>query len=148
MQTVFNTASMVQGVLGRYGLKGVLSHLPSERDDLVLVETDSKIKFIVRISAANELSSAIECQNAALETIAAVDPSLPVPQLLRSLNGKTIEWTEEQVSRAVLVFTYLEGIQVRKSFRPGETVRGRSSMICAGKEYWSASLVRTGKQEI
>jgi hydroxylysine kinase len=109
---------MVRKLLARYDLDGALTRLLAERDDLFVVRNAGGERLIVRMSAENELPSAIACQNAALESIAVVDPTLPVPRVLKSRNGKTIEWTEgPSAPRAARVFTYLDGAQVGKSHR-------------------------------
>lgn len=74
-----------------YGLKGALSFLPSERDQIAVFSVDGHQRFTLRISGIAEPLELIELQNRALAKIAADDADLPVPRLQRSRRQSLIE---------------------------------------------------------
>jgi len=78
-----------------FGIDGNISVLAEERDQVFLLTTKSATKFIVRASCRDQLAQSAIVQNEALDAVAAADPLLPVPRVLRSKAGRSIEATEE-----------------------------------------------------
>jgi len=102
----------IAAVLSRsYGL-GVKSMEPlrGERDQNIAVSASDGRRYVLKIANAEEPEQALECQSQALDHIAAVDPSLPVPRLVRTRDGQGILPIAhgDEVFRARLV-TYLPG---------------------------------------
>ena len=93
----------------RYGLTGTLHHLGGERDRNVRIDTD-RGRFVLKVANRAEGAAVIGLQVAALEHLAQVDPDLPVPRVVRSVDGGAVETVElDGIPHAVRVVTYLEG---------------------------------------
>jgi hypothetical protein len=88
-----------------YGLEGALTPLVSERDQNVLIDADGD-RYVLKIANAAEDRGFLALQNAALEHIAAVDPGLGVPRLVRTRDGAEITDTDRH---AVRLLTWLPG---------------------------------------
>jgi 4-aminobutyrate aminotransferase-like enzyme/Ser/Thr protein kinase RdoA (MazF antagonist) len=92
-----------------FGLAGEVTRLDSERDLNALIETDEG-RFVIKIGNAAEAREAIDMQAAALEHIAAVDPTLPVPRVRMSLLGRRLETVAlEGIDHTVRVVSFLDG---------------------------------------
>ena len=94
-----------------YGLTGKLSSLDSERDQNFRIETKDGNRVIMKIANSAEDPAIIDMQLKALEHIALVDPSLPVPRIMLSQNGLAIEQiqAEDGTEYSVRIISYLEG---------------------------------------
>ena len=93
----------------RYGLTGALHHLGGERDRNVRIDTD-RGRFVLKVANRAEGAAVIGLQVAALEHLAQVDPDLPVPRVVRSVDGEPVETVElDGTPHAVRVVTYLDG---------------------------------------
>jgi 4-aminobutyrate aminotransferase-like enzyme/Ser/Thr protein kinase RdoA (MazF antagonist) len=94
-----------------YGLTGKLSSLDSERDQNFRIETKDGNRFVMKIANSAEYPAIIDMQQKALEHIALVDPSLPVPRIMLSQNGLAIEQiqAENGTEYSVRIISYLEG---------------------------------------
>ena len=71
-----------------FGVEGVLSALPSERDQNFRVQDGEGRQFIFKIANASEPLAAVEFQIALLRHIEIGDPSLPVPRVMRPRDGR------------------------------------------------------------
>ncbi|MCV2869416.1 phosphotransferase [Defluviimonas sp. WL0002] len=72
-----------------FGRTGRLEPLASERDLNFRLTTPSGESFVLKIGNAAEPAVVVEFQTGALLHIAARDPALPVPRVVRSLDGRT-----------------------------------------------------------
>ncbi|MFN2188504.1 MAG: aminotransferase class III-fold pyridoxal phosphate-dependent enzyme [Candidatus Promineifilaceae bacterium] len=94
-----------------YGLSGELFPMASERDQNFLFRTKAGDQFIIKIANIAEDPAVIDMQLKALGHIAAVDPALPVPQVLASRRGLDIEQiqAENGARHQMRILTYLSG---------------------------------------
>ena len=94
-----------------YGLTGKLSPLDSERDQNFRISTKTGEQFVIKIANSAEDPAIIDMQIKALEHIAMVDPELPVPKVLRSRNGLTVEGIQADngTKHHLRVLSYLPG---------------------------------------
>ncbi|MGI1660723.1 aminotransferase class III-fold pyridoxal phosphate-dependent enzyme [Palleronia sp. KMU-117] len=80
--------SVVEGHLIRaYGLTGRMKPLYSERDQNLLLRLPDRRAFVVKVMNGSEDAGQLDCQIAALDHIARVDPTLNVPRVLPTLEG-------------------------------------------------------------
>lgn len=92
-----------------FGLTGSLVRLESERDLNALISSDEE-RFVFKIANAAEPIATTEMQSAALEHIAAGDPTMPVPRVRRSKENRLVETaTLNGVEHAIQVVSYLAG---------------------------------------
>ena len=82
----------------QYGLQGTLYPLDSERDQNLRIETADGQSFVIKIANSAERIEIIDMQIKALEHIALVDPQLPVPRVLNSVNGLPLEKIQSKES--------------------------------------------------
>lgn len=102
-----------------YGFEGSVQSLAGERDQNCLVETVDGHRYVFKISNPSELPSVVDFQIAALDHIARISPELPVPRVVRTLEGGTygtIALPGGQPTR-VRMLTYLDGVQIRETAR-------------------------------
>ncbi len=98
------------GLATDYGLSGRLSPLYSERDQTLLLRTDTGAGlgagFVVKIVNAAEDAAQIDCQLAVLQHIARTDPDLGVPRVRLSGSGQTRSMIDTHL---IYVLSFLEG---------------------------------------
>jgi len=101
-----------------FGLTGSLKQLGSERDQNFHIVTESGNQYVIKIANSAEDTSIIDMQLKALEHISKVDPGLPIPGVLSSRNGKTIEVVKSEDGRkhAVRVLSYLPGVSPKDDY--------------------------------
>lgn len=102
----------VCGVAARhYGLEGDFRPLLSERDQNFLVETGDDSRFVFKVANADESGDVIGFQLGALQHIARTAPSLPVPRVVQSDQGRDYHIVEfsNGCRHLVYVLTYLDG---------------------------------------
>ncbi len=95
----------------RYGLAGRLTRLDTEKDDTFLVVGADGQRVIAKISNPDEDPRELSLQSEALEHVAASDPALPVPRVVRSREGEAFFCHEDSHGQArwVRVLSYLHG---------------------------------------
>jgi 4-aminobutyrate aminotransferase-like enzyme/Ser/Thr protein kinase RdoA (MazF antagonist) len=95
----------------RYGLTGKLSPMDSERDQNFHIRTETGEQYVIKIANSAENPAVIDMQLKALEHIALVDSALPVPEVLLSRKGRTIEQIRAENGRYhdARILTYLPG---------------------------------------
>lgn len=107
----------------RYGIKGAASALAGERDQNACIDTADGTRYVLKISNPSEQASMVDFQVAALDHIAQAAPDLPIPRVLRTLDGHDtdrVRLPDGSVSM-VRMLTYLEGIQIKHTDRtPGQ----------------------------
>ena len=92
-----------------YGLEGTVMPLVSERDQNFLVDASGR-RYVLKIANAAEDRGALELQNALMEHIAATSPTLGVPRLVRTRDGREMaEWRSGDATHYVRVLEYLPG---------------------------------------
>jgi Ser/Thr protein kinase RdoA (MazF antagonist) len=108
----FSTGGVLEFARDLYGLTGNLSPLNSERDQNYRLETLTGEGFVIKISNSAMDPAVLSMQVQAMEHIAKVDPELPVPRVLKSRNGTTLERIQagDGLSHLVHVLTYLPGV--------------------------------------
>jgi 4-aminobutyrate aminotransferase-like enzyme/Ser/Thr protein kinase RdoA (MazF antagonist) len=107
----FITKQVKEFISNLYGLTGKLSPLDSERDQNFLFITEDKNQYVIKIANSVENPAIIDMQLKALEHIAITDPELPVPKVIRSRYGLTIEQIQAEGGEKhnVRVLSYLLG---------------------------------------
>ncbi|QPC94355.1 phosphotransferase [Mesorhizobium sp. INR15] len=106
-----STADALAILRQHYGLGGSAQSLPGERDHNFHVRTESDGEFVLKISHPAEEAGFTDFQNKALEHIALVDPTLPVPALHKSLRGEAqfAVPVDGSAPRIIRLVTYLPG---------------------------------------
>lgn len=105
-------AEQAQALLGaRYGIEGQLKRLATEKDDTFLVTCGDGQRYVAKLSNPDEDAGEISLEVDAIEHIATSDPDLPVPRVIRTLDGA--QWFEHpdvhgQV-RKVRLLSYMSG---------------------------------------
>ncbi|MEM7343270.1 MAG: aminotransferase class III-fold pyridoxal phosphate-dependent enzyme [Chloroflexota bacterium] len=94
-----------------FQLEGIFTPLKSERDQNFRIETGQGDQYVLKISNSDEVPGVIDFQTQALLHIAAQDPTLPVPRVLRTQGGHTFETITSAVGTSHIVhcLTYLPG---------------------------------------
>jgi 4-aminobutyrate aminotransferase-like enzyme len=105
--------SVVRGFAERaFGLAGELTALASERDQNTRIDDgEGGAGVVLKISSADEQAAAIDYQVSFLEHVAAVDPAVPVPRVVRDRDGAP--WTSLEAPggtrHLVHCLTYMPG---------------------------------------
>jgi Ser/Thr protein kinase RdoA (MazF antagonist) len=122
-------------VRGLYGIDGSIRALAGERDQNCLVDA-AEGRFVLKVSNPSEPVGVVDFQVAALEHIARAAPELPVPRVVRTLEGGTRGTVALGAAShaSVRMLTYLDGVQIR------ETVRSDAQRRAMGT--WLARLDR------
>ncbi|ASU37509.1 hypothetical protein hmeg3_03815 [Herbaspirillum sp. meg3] len=112
-----------------YGIDGTVRVLGGERDLNCCIETADGTRYVLKISNQSEPASVIDFQIAALDHIATVAPELPIPRVIRTLEGRTSDQVSlRDGSRAtVRMLTYLDGVQIKETTRTSEQRRAMGS---------------------
>lgn len=72
-----------------YGVEGEARLLTSERDQNFRVTGRDGSEYVLKISNTAEDATVVDFQDAALDHIARMDPSLPVPRVIRARGGRS-----------------------------------------------------------
>ena len=117
----------------RYGITGTLSRMDSERDQNFHIRTETGDQYVMKIANSAENPAIIDMQLKALEHIRLVDPALPVPEVLRSRNGRTVEQIRVENGRhhAARILTYLPGTFPKDD--PTDFQLNRPMGVCLGR---------------
>lgn len=96
-------------LLRDFGLEGALTPLAGERDQNFRVVTDMGV-FVLKIANAREDEQLICLQEAVLQHLASVAPSLGVPRVVRGLSGnRHVRWGHDGHDHLVRLLSYLHG---------------------------------------
>jgi hydroxylysine kinase len=114
-----------------YGIEGSVQPLAGERDQNCRVETADGSRYVFKISNPSEPPSIVDFQIAALEHIAQASPQLPVPRVVRTLEGRThgTITLPDALPTRVRMLTYLDGIQIRETLRTPEQRRAMGTVL-------------------
>lgn len=119
----------VQSMVARlYGIDvSIVKPLAGERDQNCAVETADGARYVFKISNPSEPEPLVDFQIAALEHIACTSPRLPVPRVVRTLEGQTRKAVvlADGDRTSVRMLTYLDGTQIKETPR---TVAQRLAM--------------------
>ena len=97
--------------LSRFGRRGRAYLLPGERDQNFRLEVEGEPPVLLKVSNRGEDHGVLRMQLRALSQVAAADPELPAPRVLRSLEGpEMVLLPGGEVAR---VLTYLPGSHLR-----------------------------------
>ncbi|MCV2869765.1 aminotransferase class III-fold pyridoxal phosphate-dependent enzyme [Defluviimonas sp. WL0002] len=94
-----------------HGVSGTLTPLSSERDQNMMLRDERGRAWVFKIANANENPALVDAQIAALRHVQSVDPLLPVPHVLPTVNGSDsamIKAADGRLHRFYAV-TFLEG---------------------------------------
>lgn len=107
----------VAALAGRlYGVTGDVRPLAGERDQNCRIETADGARYVIKISNPSEPVSVVDFQIGALEHMARVSPGLPVPRVVRTLDGRPRDAVTLPcgLQATVRMLTYLDGVQMRE----------------------------------
>lgn len=94
-----------------YGLEGEFLPLDGERDQNHRLRCADGKEYVLKISGSTEPAEVVEMQVQALCHIEAKDPLLPVPRMIRSLDGRLICSVNSEVGKhAVRLLSWLPGL--------------------------------------
>jgi Ser/Thr protein kinase RdoA (MazF antagonist) len=98
-------------VLKHYSLDGQFQALTSERDQNFDVRSNDGRRFVLRIANIDEKPGDIDFQLSALQHIAEMNPSLPVPRPLLNSNGQALTEMSfgDGESHLVHILSYMDG---------------------------------------
>ncbi|MEV8375093.1 aminotransferase class III-fold pyridoxal phosphate-dependent enzyme [Kribbella sp. NPDC056861] len=85
-----DASTLVELVRAQYGISVELELLRSERDLNFLAVAEGGRQLVVKVSNSGDDLAQVEMENAAMRQVAAVDPGLPVPQLIETVNGSPV----------------------------------------------------------
>ena len=114
-----------------YGIDGSVEPLAGERDQNCRVQTADGSRYVFKISNPSEPPAVVDFQIAALEHIAQAAPGLPVPRVVRTLEGRTQDTIalEGGSLTRVRMLTWLDGIQIRETARTATQRRGMGTLL-------------------
>lgn len=115
-----------------YGIHGTATPLGGERDQNCVIETADGLRYVLKISNLSEPVSVVDFQIAALEHIAGAAPDLPVPRVVRTLDGAARGQLALAGGQAfVRMLTYLDGVQIRETPRTAMQRRAMGATLAA-----------------
>lgn len=116
-----------------YGLDGEYSQQSSERDLSWRVLKDDGESVVLKIANSNDPEAIIDFQTRALDHINRVNPALPVPRVIHSLNDQTCEWIESATGDRHLMRLL--------TFLPGDPIDSRPDALTGKMRYRLGALV-------
>jgi len=132
-----------------FKVEGLLSPLATEKDDTFRVEASDGRRYVMKIANPSEDPLEIDFQIELLLHIATVDANIPVPRLIRNVDGRTSFTKVDRAgqNRYVRLMSYLEGTPLdstgsnaQERFRVG-AVLGRLRHATAGFSHPADSRV-------
>jgi Ser/Thr protein kinase RdoA (MazF antagonist) len=114
-----------------YGIEGAVTPLAGERDQNCRIETADGTRYVVKIGNPSEPVPVVDFQIAALEHIARASARLPVPRVVRTLDGQARAATVLPDGRrcTVRMLSYLDGIQIRETPRTAAQRRAMGTLL-------------------
>jgi len=96
-----------------YGLEGAVTRLSSERDETFRLVTATRGSYVLKIANPAEDPAALAFQDGALLHLAAAAPDVPVPRLVRTVEGThSYSLPQDDGMRTVRLLSYLHGDQL------------------------------------
>lgn len=116
-----------------YGIHGTATPLGGERDQNCVIETADGARYVLKISNLSEPVSVVDFQIAALEHIARAAPGLPVPRVVRTLEGGTrgLVAMPGGGQAFVRLLTYRDGVQIRETPRTAAQRRAMGATLAS-----------------
>jgi Ser/Thr protein kinase RdoA (MazF antagonist) len=114
-----------------YGIHGSVSALAGERDQNCRIETADGSRYVVKIGNPSEQVEVVDFQVAALDHVAGAAPGLPVPRVVRTLDGRprgSVALPDGRRS-TVRMLTYLDGVQIRETPRTAAQRRAMGTVL-------------------
>jgi hydroxylysine kinase len=114
-----------------YGIDGAVTPLAGERDQNCRIETADGTRYVLKIGNPSEPVPVVDFQIAALDHVARVAPGLPVPRVVRTLDGRsraTVALPDGRPS-TVRMLTYLDGVQIRDTPRTATQRRAMGTVL-------------------
>lgn len=114
-----------------YGIDGRVEPLAGERDQNCRIEAADGRRYVFKISNPSEPQAVVDFQIAALDHIAQAAPALPVPRVVRTLQGRTQDslTLPDGAPARVRMLTYLDGVQIRETVRTAAQRRAMGAML-------------------
>jgi hydroxylysine kinase len=108
----FSTVAITRILRDYYGIDGAVHVLASERDQNFRVKRNNGTSCVLKIANPAEAAAVTDFQIAALLHVAETDPGLPLPRVVRTLDGSTRKTIvgEDDREHVVHVLTWLDGI--------------------------------------
>jgi Ser/Thr protein kinase RdoA (MazF antagonist) len=126
------TLDEVAGLANRlFGVNGSAKPLPGERDQNCRIETADGRRYVIKISNPSEPVGVVDFQIAALDHIARVSPGLPVPRMVRTLDGQSRGTVALAggLTATVRMLTYLDGVQILETPRTASQRRSMGALL-------------------
>jgi len=100
----------------RFGVGGVAKALTSERDQNFHLRAVDGAQYVLKVANPAEDAAVLDFQNRALEHMALVDPDLPVPRLVRAIDGAAtcVLQAPDAPPRIVRLLTWLSGLMLHQ----------------------------------
>jgi hydroxylysine kinase len=114
----------------RYGLDAMATRLTGERDENFRLSCSDGAQYVLKIASAAEDPAVTDLPTAALLHVERVDPGIPCPRVLRTLEGGTQCRYEDRagaMERTARILTFLPGKTLRTS------VRSRAQRVACGR---------------
>ncbi|TEA78819.1 phosphotransferase [Allopusillimonas ginsengisoli] len=112
----FSVGQAVALVQRHYGMQAQATQLTSERDQNFRMRTADGQLFVLKIANTAECHEVATFQTAALNHVAQVDPGLPVPRVIRTMDGQHNFLIPVGSQQAVVrMLSYLEGEPLYKA---------------------------------
>jgi Ser/Thr protein kinase RdoA (MazF antagonist) len=114
-----------------YGIDGSVTPLAGERDQNCRIETADGSRYVVKIGNPSEPVPVVDFQIAALDHVARAAPGLPVPRVVRTLDGRPCDTVALPDGRrsTVRMLTYLDGVQIRETPRTAAQRRAMGTLL-------------------
>ena len=94
-----------------YGVDGQLVRLPAEKDDTFKVTVDGNPTYVLKVANPYDPEEELDFQIQLMAHVAKKDPTIPIPKVLRSLEGKELTAIVDNAGQArkVWAITFLSG---------------------------------------
>lgn len=95
-----------------YGISGHATRFATEKDDTFRIDAADGARYVLKVSNPGEPLDELDLQVAVMRHVAQVAPDLPVPRVVRSIDGQFVVSIvpAAQERRTARLYTYLEGV--------------------------------------
>lgn len=114
-----------------YGIEGGMQALASERDQNCRITALDGRSYVFKIGNPSEPVELVDFQIAALEHIKQAAPALPVPRVIRTVDGRTRASVDlgGGVRASVRMLSYVDGVQAKEAPRSVEQRLAMGSLL-------------------